>query len=77
MWKNKKAGAISLVIIIMVTLLHFGTAVAGPQAQSEDEPLIAAIKSIPPFVIIEEDRVTGFSIDLWEKVAQIWFNLGP
>ena len=69
MWKKKKIGIIGLVIII-VTLAHFGTAIAGPEAQSEDEALIVAIKSIPPFVIIEDERITGFSIDVWEEIAQ-------
>jgi len=69
MWKQKKIGFIGLVIII-ATLFHLGTVFAGSEAQAEDEPLIVAIKSIPPFVIIDDDRITGFSIDLWEEIAQ-------
>ena len=69
MWNKKKIRIIALVIII-ATLFHFGTAIAGSEAQSDGEPLIVAIKAIPPFVIIEDERITGFSIDLWEKIAQ-------
>ena len=69
MWKKKKIGIIGLVIII-VTLFRFGPAIAEPEAQSDGEPLIVVIKSIPPFVIIEDERISGFSIDLWEELAQ-------
>jgi len=69
MWKKKKIGLLGLVVV-MVALVLNGTAFAGQEVQSEDKPLIVAIKSIPPFVIIEDERITGFSIDLWEEIAQ-------
>ncbi len=71
MWKDKKFVIAALAIIASIAiLLPLKTAVAGPATQSEDEPLVVAIKSIPPFVIIDKERITGFSIDLWEEMAE-------
>lgn len=69
MWKTRRIGIIALASII-VALYYFGTAIARPTAQPDAEPLVVATKSIPPFVNVDDDRITGFSIDLWEKIAQ-------
>ncbi len=38
----------------------------------QEEPTLRVVtKEIPPFVIKEQDRLTGFSIDLWKEVALI------
>jgi polar amino acid transport system substrate-binding protein len=44
-------------------------AVAG-QAMQQDKPLRVATKPLEPFVIKRGDRWAGFSIDLWDKIAQ-------
>lgn len=38
-------------------------------AQRADRPLRVATRVIPPFVIAEEGKLTGFSIDLWNAIA--------
>ena len=44
-------------------------AVAG-QAVQQDKPVRVATKPLEPFVIKRNDRWAGFSIDLWDKIAQ-------
>ncbi len=40
-------------------------------SQQTDQPLQVVTKEIPPFVLKDQDRLTGFSIDLWKEIAQI------
>lgn len=39
--------------------------------QEQDQPLRVVTKVIEPFVFIEQDRFSGFSIDLWKEIALI------
>ena len=70
MWKVREIRAIGFSIVMVVALSQFGTAAAGPRAQSEGEPLVVATMPNPPFVITGGERITGYSIDLWEEIAQ-------
>ena len=40
------------------------------QAVQQDKPLRVATKPLEPFVIKRDQRWAGFSVDLWEKIAQ-------
>lgn len=66
-WHRK---AIGMIIIVIVAFSQWEFAKAGLKTQAEGEELVVAIKSIPPFVIIKDERISGFSIDLWEEIAQ-------
>lgn len=36
----------------------------------EPKPLIVVAKEAPPFVMVDGDEITGFTVDLWEKIAE-------
>ena len=49
----------------------------GPQENEPAEELTVAVKTIEPFVFVEGTRVTGFSIELWDEIAnRIGFDYG-
>lgn len=65
-------------VFVIVGLIATGLISSwGTQGRSEAaslnqrRPLRVVTKEIPPFVIKDQDRLTGFSIDIWEKIAQI------
>ena len=62
-------GAIGLLLLAM-----FGVAPAVAQEAPAEIRVIAGI--VPPFVMKEGDRLTGFSIDLWAEIASR-LNLKP
>lgn len=43
---------------------------AAPPAQQPAQPLRVVTKPLEPFVIKDGDQLSGFSIDLWDQVAQ-------
>jgi polar amino acid transport system substrate-binding protein len=49
-------------------LLLVGKTAATP-SQQDNSPLIVATKPLPPFVIKEGDSFVGFSIELWDAIA--------
>ncbi len=59
---------------LTVLLLLFAGLASVTQAddlnQEASEKLAVVVKEIDPFVIKEEERLTGFSIDLWEELAR-------
>ena len=60
-------------ILFLGALVLLGS--SAPQAQAarsvqSERSLIVATKPLEPFVIKQDDRWTGFSIDLWEEIAQ-------
>lgn len=55
-------------LITALMLILVGSAFASP-ARQDTEPLRVVTKSFPPFVIKEGDVLTGFSIELWEAIA--------
>jgi polar amino acid transport system substrate-binding protein len=36
----------------------------------EAKPLLVVAKEAPPFVMVEDGKLTGFTIDLWEEIAR-------
>ena len=57
--------------ILFVLAGHYltGTLRASEPQQEQERPIRVVTKEIAPFVIKEPDRLTGFSIDLWEEIA--------
>lgn len=70
MRKARVIGIARLLVIVLALLLSHAPADAAPATQTGNKELVVAVKSIPPFVIIEDERITGFSIDLWEELAK-------
>lgn len=58
--------ATSVLCMLGLWLPH-ATTQAEPAAQA---PLQIATKDVPPFVFVEGEQVTGFSIDLWAEIAR-------
>ncbi len=65
------------ILRIVITTFLFGLAnlyltgslAAAGQKQEQEEPLRIVTKEIEPFVIKDEGRLSGFSIDLWKEIA--------
>jgi polar amino acid transport system substrate-binding protein len=58
---NLRRLLLGLVLICVMT---------SPVVAQEDAPLRVATKLFPPFVMAQGDTFTGFSIQLWEAIAQ-------
>nr|WP_242072113.1 transporter substrate-binding domain-containing protein [Nostoc sp. FACHB-110] len=41
-----------------------------PAAQTTQPPLTVATRAIPPFVFVEKNELSGFSIELWRSIAK-------
>jgi len=54
----------------LFSLLIFFLLFAPSHAQSPARPLRVATRAIPPFVFEENGKLAGFSIDLWQNIAQ-------
>ncbi len=57
-----------LLFLIICGLIQIGP-IDASDAKQDQEPLRVATKVIEPFVFKDGDRLTGFSIDLWEEVS--------
>jgi polar amino acid transport system substrate-binding protein len=57
-----------LLILLGVSLSALGPAVA--VAQKAPTTLRVSTRIVPPFVLEENAKLTGFSIDLWESIAE-------
>jgi polar amino acid transport system substrate-binding protein len=55
--------------ILLIAVSIAAPAFAQTSPASSKEPLKVAIRAIPPFVIPEGDKFTGFSIDLWQALS--------
>jgi ABC-type amino acid transport substrate-binding protein len=53
-----------------VTSEPTGSTETQPSSSGLDETLRVATKTFPPFVIYENRQYTGFSIELWDKIAE-------
>lgn len=51
-----------------LSLLTFSLALA--QAQGNPSPLRVATRVVPPMVVQHDDHLSGFSIDLWNSIAE-------
>jgi len=62
--------ALALLFIVGITATTtFGQQIAPDPTPTTPEPLIVGIELSPPFVMKEDDRYTGMSIELWETLA--------
>lgn len=60
---------IGLLALFLLIASAASTVRADDLNQSDGGKIKVVVKEIPPFVIMEEERLAGFSIDLWEKLA--------
>jgi len=58
-----------LLLCILTALTLAGSIHASNAKQDQKDIVRVATKEIEPFVFIDQDRFTGFSIDLWKEVA--------
>ncbi len=72
MHRMRPRSLIPVVLLLGVLSLVGGYArpVVAGQAVQQDKPLRVATKPLEPFVVKRNDRWAGFSIDLWDKIAQ-------
>lgn len=59
-------------VVVIVTIVAFAAVASQPQplsAQTEPPRLRVVIKPLVPFVIADGDSYRGFSIDLWQELA--------
>jgi ABC-type amino acid transport substrate-binding protein len=63
-------GYLLLTILVVGFGLPTASQAAGPDGQAE-EPLRVVTKEIEPFVIEDRERLTGFSIELWQEISLV------
>jgi polar amino acid transport system substrate-binding protein len=61
------AGILSRIAVVLVTLLAMG---ASATAQTNTSELRVVTRVLPPVVVDQSGTLTGFSIDLWNKIAE-------
>jgi ABC-type amino acid transport substrate-binding protein len=67
---NKHTFALLLILFIILLSLNSATALYAQDSPDEQRsPLKVYISDVPPFVIVEPDRLAGFSVDLWKEIA--------
>ena len=66
---------IGLCLAVMGASLGFkvsqGPAAAAGPPQQEEPPLQVVTKPIEPFVMGDQNKLTGFSIELWQELARL------
>lgn len=66
---NKSKYHLLLFFLALLTLLSL-VGFTAVTTKAQEAPVVRVVtKEIPPFVIKEDDRLTGFSIDLWKEIA--------
>ncbi|HVU14337.1 MAG TPA: transporter substrate-binding domain-containing protein [Phototrophicaceae bacterium] len=55
-------------LVLLIGMISIGTSAV--YSQNQAVTLRVAVKSFPPFVMAQGDVYTGFSIDLWNAIAQ-------
>ena len=74
---SKKENFPKLLLLLVIAMVVFSTTfapsllLADNNSQEEPPPLKIAIKEIEPFVFIDGDKYSGFSIDIWREIALI------
>ena len=58
-----------LLLCILAALTLAGSIHASGAKQEQEDIIRVATKEIEPFVFIEKDRFTGFSVDIWKEIA--------
>src|SRR5215475_3195077 len=61
------AGMLGRIVVVLVTLLVTG---ASAIAQTNTPELRVVTRVLPPVVVDQNGTLTGFSIDLWNKIAE-------
>src|SRR5262245_17822974 len=61
------AGMVGRIAVVLVTLLVIG---ASATAQNNTSELRVVTRVLPPVVVDQNGTLTGFSIDLWNKIAE-------
>ena len=59
----------SFILFVLASLNLTGFLRASEPQQDQERPIRVVTKEIEPFVIKDQDRLTGFSIDLWKEMA--------
>jgi polar amino acid transport system substrate-binding protein len=59
----------SIILFVIAGLNLTGSLRASEPQQDQERPIRVVTKEIEPFVIKDQDRLTGFSIDLWKEMA--------
>ncbi|MEA3337097.1 MAG: transporter substrate-binding domain-containing protein [Chloroflexota bacterium] len=68
--KKQSGHLIILIIIFIAAMAILPTNASAEFPYQEPEPIQVATKSIEPFVFIEPEGLSGFSIDLWQAIAE-------
>lgn len=59
----------SFILFVLAGLYLTGSLRASAPQQDQERPIRVVTKEIEPFVIKDQDRFTGFSIDLWKEIT--------
>jgi polar amino acid transport system substrate-binding protein len=65
-----KRHALATFLLLACALSAAGVVGAESRSQAQAEPLRVVTMPLEPFVIEDGDRLTGFSVDLWDAVAR-------
>ncbi|MBI3446787.1 MAG: transporter substrate-binding domain-containing protein [Magnetospirillum sp.] len=57
-------------LVLLLCLTGLGAAAEEPAPAKTGEVVTVATRVLPPFVIDDHGKVSGFSIELWERIAQ-------
>ena len=57
------------IMLILCFIVSFGIACITVNAQTQKGPSHIVTRIIPPFVMEQDGRLTGFSVDLWHSIA--------
>lgn len=68
-YKRQTQFILLLAFVSILTLISAATLLAQDSPDDQDAPLKVYTSAAPPFVIVEPERLTGFSIDLWKEIA--------
>jgi len=68
-YKHQTKFILLLASVIIISLISTATLLAQDSHDDQDAPLKVYTSAAPPFVIIEPERLTGFSIDLWKEIT--------
>ena len=70
---SRACRAVSALLLAAITLLAFGVSAQAqepPTTPASGKPLNVVTRKITPFVIEKNGRLTGYSIELWERVVR-------
>jgi polar amino acid transport system substrate-binding protein len=59
----------AIFVVILVVMLAGGAPALAPTAAAEGRTVTVAVYELKPFVMKSSDRWTGFTIELWEQIA--------